>query len=181
MSTSEAATLPVRHAVAADAQAVLRLFDEAIAWFLEIGNTRQWGTDPVSGNPRWVRRADEWCSGDDSWVVDHPELGVCGIIALGDAVDYVPAVAESELYVQALVGSRDPRVKGIGRRLLRHADVRAAARNVGLLRVDCYAGGSGDLIRFYEACGYARADDFVLGAEPNLWPGQVLERRLAQP
>lgn len=179
MSTSYVATLPLRRAVAADAEAVLRLFDEAIAWFVEIGNTRQWGAEPVSGRPRWAARAIEWCSGDDSWVIDDPELGICGLIALGDAVDYVPAAAEPELYVQVLIGSRCPRLKGVGRRLLNHADMRAAAKGVTLLRVDCYAGGSGDLIRFYEACGYTRAAGFTVGVEPDIWPGQVLERRLS--
>lgn len=176
--TSAVTDLPLRRAAPEDAAAVLRLFDEAIAWFVSIGNTGQWGTEPVSGTPRWEARAEEWCSGDDSWVVEHPEIGVCGLIALGDAVDYVPAAVEPELYVRVLIGSRDPRAKGVGRRLLALADERAAAKGVDLLRVDCYAGGSGDLVRFYEACGYTRAGTFAVGDEPNVWPGQVLERRL---
>ncbi|WP_435748250.1 N-acetyltransferase family protein [Microbacterium sp. PMB16] len=178
MSTTALTDLPLRRAVPEDAAAVLRLFDEAIAWFVSVGNTGQWGTEPVSDKPRWQERAAGWCTGDDSWVIEHPEVGVCGLIALGDAVDYVPAAAEPELYVQVLIGSRDPRAKGVGRRLLALADERARARGVDLLRVDCYAGGSGDLVRFYEACGYARAETFTVGAEPSAWPGQVLERRL---
>lgn len=178
--TSAVADLPLRRAAPEDAAAVLRLFDDAIAWFVSIGNAGQWGTEPVSGKPRWEERAAGWCGGDDSWVIEHPDLGVCGLIALGEAVDYVPAAVEPELYVEVLIGSRDPRTKGVGRRLLAFADERASATGVDLLRVDCYAGGSGDLVRFYEACGYTRAQTFAVGEEPNAWPGQVLEKRLRQ-
>jgi GNAT superfamily N-acetyltransferase len=167
-----AATL--RRAVPGDASAVLRLFDEAIAWFVQIGNTGQWGEEPFSGQPRWEARAADWCAGPDSWVATHPELGLCGALVLGDAADTVPAGTQPELYVRVLIGSRAPRAKGTGRRLLALADERAAAAGVELLRVDCYAGGSGELVRFYESCGFDRAETFTVGD----WPGQLLTRRL---
>jgi hypothetical protein len=47
-------------------------------------------------------------------------------------------------------------------------------RNVGLLRVDCFAGNDGALVRFYERCGYTKTETFTVGK----WPGQVLERRV---
>ena len=56
-------------------------------------------------------------------------------------------------------------------------DTFTLAAGVGKLRVDCYAGGSGDLVRWYESCGYTRTDPFLVGD----WPGQVLERRVALP
>jgi GNAT superfamily N-acetyltransferase len=71
-----------------------------------------------------------------------------------------------------LIGSRDPRAKGTGRSLLAFADEQALAAGVTLLRVDCYAGGTGDLVRFYESCGYTKTDAFLVGD----WPGQVLAR-----
>lgn len=171
-------TVSLRRAAPDDAPAVLGLFDEAIAWFVQIGNTGQWGTEPFSGQPLWVERVSEWCSGPDSWVATHAELGVCGALVLGSAGSSVPAATEPELYVRSLIGSRDPRAKGTGRRLLALADERAADAGVSLLRVDCYAGGSGDLIGFYESCGYTRTETFTVEKHPQDWPGQVLARRL---
>lgn len=171
-----AATL--RRSVPNDAPAVLRLFDEAIAWFVQIGNTGQWGTEPFTGQALWEDRVADWCTWPESWVATQPELGVCGAMVLGDAGSNVPAATEPELYVRSLIGSRDPRAKGTGRRLLALADDRAADAGVSLLRVDCYAGGTGELIAFYESCGYTRTDTFTVERLPQNWPGQVLARRI---
>lgn len=168
----------VRRALPDDARAVLQLFDEAIEWFVQSGNTGQWGTQPFSGQALWQNRVAEWCAGPDSWVAVHPELGVCGALVLGEAASYVPPATEPEVYVRTLIGSRDPRAKGTGRRLLAFADERAAASGLSLLRVDCYAGGTGELIGFYESCGYTRAGTFTVPKEPHDWPGQLLTRRL---
>lgn len=168
----------VRRAVPTDAPAILGLFDDAIAWFVRIGNSGQWGTEPVSGQQQWIDRAAEWCRDPDAWVAEAPELGVCGAIVLGDAVDYVPAATRPELYVRVLIGSRNPRAAGTGRRLLAVADERADALGLSQLRVDCYAGGTGGLVRFYESCGYERESTFTVGEAPAAWPGQVLRREL---
>ena len=50
----------------------------------------------------------------------------------------------------------------------------ARAAGVDHLRVDCYAGGSGDLVRFYESCGYTRIAPFNVDG----WPGMLLGRTL---
>lgn len=164
----------IRRARPDDEAAVLRLFDDAIEWFVRIGNTAQWGSEPFSAQPRQVERVRGWLAEPGAWVAEHPEAGVVGALVLGGATDYVPAATEPELYVRVLVGSRDPRGRGAGRLLLRFADGQAAEAGVTLLRVDCYAGGSGDLVRYYESCGYERAESFLVGA----WPGQLLTRRL---
>ena len=170
--------LKIRRAVPADAAAVLALFDAAIAWFVRIGNTRQWGTEPASGQERWITRVEQWCASSDAWVAEHPAVGVCGALVLGEALEYVPAATEPEVYVRVLIGSRDPRVKGTGRRLLAFAEERAQTAGVGRMRVDCYAGGSGGLVRFYEAAGYERDVTFMVGDGADAWPGQVLSRRV---
>lgn len=164
----------IRPARDSDSDAVLRLFDDAIAWFVSIGNTGQWGSEPFSTQPKQVERVRGWVAEAGSWVAVHPDAGVVGFLALGEATEYVPAATEPELYVRVLIGSRDPRAKGTGRLLLGFADERARAAGVDLLRVDCYAGGTGDLVRFYESCGYRATAAFRVGA----WPGQVLERSL---
>ena len=172
--TSATDTIAIRHATPADADDILRLFDEAIAWFVSIGNVKQWGTEPFSAQQRQIDRVTGWCAEAGAWVAEHPEAGVCGALVLGEANDYVPAATEPELYVRLLIGSRDPRAKGTGRQLLAFADGQAS--EAGKLRVDCYAGGSGDLVRFYESCGYARTGAFTVGE----WPGQILERRVSR-
>jgi GNAT superfamily N-acetyltransferase len=177
-SMGDRVQLKIRRAVPTDAAAVLALFDAAIAWFVRIGNTRQWGTEPASGQERWITRVEQWCVSSDAWVAEHPMVGVCGALVLGEALAYVPAATEPEVYVRVLIGSRDPRVKGTGRRLLAFAEERARAAGVGRMRVDCYAGGSGDLVRFYEAAGYERDVTFTVGDGADAWPGQVLSRRV---
>ena len=169
--------ISIRHAGARDADAVLRLFDEAIAWFVAIGNTGQWGTEPFSAQPRQVERVRGWVAEPGAWIAEHPDAGVVGFLALGEATDYVPPATDPEVYVRVLIGSRDARAKGTGRSLLRFADDEARIAGVDRLRVDCYAGGTGDLVRFYESCGYRRTAVFTVGA----WPGQVLERILPPP
>lgn len=164
--------MTIRPATPSDAAAVLGLFDDAVAWFVSIGNTGQWGSEPFSTQRKQVDRVEAWLAGPGAWVAEHPEAGVVGALILGDATDYVPAATEPELYVKVLIGSRDPRAKGTGRSLLEFADGQALAAGVTQLRVDCYAGGTGDLVRFYESCGYTKTDAFLVGD----WPGQVLAR-----
>lgn len=164
----------IRPARSDDDAGVLRLFDDAIAWFVTIGNTGQWGTEPFSARPEQVARVRGWVAEAGAWIAEHPEAGTVGFLLQGAATDYVPAATEPELYVRVLIGSRDPRAKGTGRALLAFAEASARAAGVGMLRVDCYAGGSGDLVRFYESCGFERTDTFLVGE----WPGQVLARRI---
>ncbi len=161
-----------RPASAADAPAVLALFDETIAWFASFGNEAQWGTEPWSAQERRVRTVTEACEMPEAWVAELPGAGIVGALVLGDAMDYVPPATQPELYVRMLIASRDQRARGVGRSLMGLADERARAVGVQALRVDCYGGGSGDLVGFYESCGYTRLSEF----DVNGWPGQVLGR-----
>lgn len=174
MSELTSETLIIRRASIADAPAVLRIFDDVIAWFVSIGNAGQWGSEPWSASPQRVGRIEEACSLPDAWVAEDTELGICAALVLGEAMPYVPAATEPENYVRLLVASRDPRVRGIGRRLMAFADERTRAAGLNRLRVDCYGGGSGTLIRFYESCGYDRVTTFDVDG----WPGQLLTRSL---
>ncbi|MNW16651.1 hypothetical protein D3C71_2155650 [compost metagenome] len=58
--------------------------------------------------------------------------------------------------------------------MMAFADEQAQSAGVRRLRVDCYGGGSGDLVRFYESCGYERIATFDVDG----WPGQLLGRWL---
>lgn len=168
---------PVRRATAADAREVVALFDDAVAWMNARGNTEQWGTVPWSQIPTRVRTLEEWCARDDGpWVALLPDGRIGGFLVVGDAHPYVPPATGPELYIVALISSREPAARGFGRRLLRHADELAARAGIVDLRVDCYAGGDGRLVRFYESAGYTADAPFRV----KEWPGQLLRRRLEQ-
>ncbi|CRM32662.1 MULTISPECIES: GNAT family N-acetyltransferase [Pseudomonas] len=164
----------IRRASVADAPAVLQVFDEVIAWFVSIGNNGQWGTEPWSASPRRVAQVTDACAMPGAWVVEERGGRVLAALVLGEPMAYVPAATEPEVYVRLLIAARDQRVRGIGRRLMAFADDRARAAGVRRLRVDCYGGGTGDLVRFYESCGYERISTFDLEG----WPGQLLGRSL---
>ncbi len=168
------ATMNIRRTTAADAPSVLKLFDEAINWFVSFGNEDQWGTVPWSTQKRQISRVTETCALPDSWAAELPELGLCGFLALGDPGPEIPTPDQPEIYVRVLIASRDVRARGIGRRLLEFAEERARTEGVGQLRVDCYRGGTGALVAFYESCGYQRTAEFDVDG----WPGQLLTRTL---
>lgn len=164
----------IRRAEAGDLDAVLGLFDDAVAWFVSVGNTEQWGVELWSAQERRVAQLREACALPEAWVAELPGAGAIGLLVLGDAMPYVSPAESPEVYVRILIGSRDARARGAGRALLAFADAEAERAGVDRLRVDCYAGGSGALVRFTESCGYARTEEFAVEG----WPGQVLERRL---
>jgi GNAT superfamily N-acetyltransferase len=169
-------TPTIRAASPDDLHSVLALFDDAIDWFQTFGNAGQWGAEPFSTQQRQIDRVMGWLSQPGTWIAELPDVKTAGVLALGARHDYIPAVGEDELYVRVLLGSRAPSAKGIGRSLLVFADNEAKMAGVGLLRVDCYRGGSGRLPEFYESCGYTRTEQFQVGE----WPGQIFERRVAR-
>lgn len=164
----------IRRASAADVPAVLQVFDGVIAWFVSRGNTAQWGTEPWSALPRRVEQVTQACALPGAWVVEAPDGLILAALVLGESMPYVPAACEPEVYVRLLIAARDVHARGLGRRLLAFADDQARAAGARRLRVDCYAGGTGELVRFYEACGYQRLSTFELEG----WPGQLLGRNL---
>ncbi len=174
LTTTETDELTIRRASVEDAPAVLRIFDGVIAWFVSMGNEGQWGSEPWSTLPKRIAGVTEACALPGAWVAEEPGGGIRGALVLGEPMPYVPPATEPEIYVRLLVASRDARVRGVGRRLMAFADGQARAAGVERLRVDCYGGGNGALVRFYESCGYQRISTF----DVNGWPGQLLGRNL---
>jgi GNAT superfamily N-acetyltransferase len=157
-----------------DVDAVLALLDGATAWLVAQGRTGQWGTEPHSTNPRRVAQIIEFAESGGLHLAASPAGAVIGALAVGDALPYVPPAAEAELYVRLLVTDRAHAGEGVGAGLLDHARDLARERGVTLLRVDCYAGGDGALVRYYERQGFVAIERFTVGD----WPGQILESRV---
>ena len=168
----------IRPGVPADARAVLALLDGATRWLVEHGRTAQWGSASASADPRRRRQADEWAAGDGLHLAIRDGRPV-GALVVGAAPPHIPAAGEPELYVNLLVTDRAYAGLGIGARLLAHAELIARERRLGLLRVDCYAGSEGALVRYYERQGFTATQPFTVDLPDRRWPGQLLERRLS--
>ncbi len=170
-------SLTVRPGGRDDVDAVLALLDGATEWLVANGRTDQWGTEPHSTNPRRIEQITGFADDGGLWIAEH-DGQVVGALAVGDAMSYVPPATEPELYVRLLVTDRKFSGRGIGTDLLEHARALALGLGVGMLRVDCFAGGDGALIRYYEKQGFTRAETFGVPISDSKWPGQVLFQRL---
>jgi GNAT superfamily N-acetyltransferase len=157
--------------------AVLAVLDASVRWLVAQGRTGQWGTAPFSADPRRIEAANRWAGSGGLYLAEADGTAV-GALAVGDAPGYVPAATEPELYVNLLVTDHSPAARGVGGRLLDHARDVALGRGLGLLRVDCFAGHGGDLVRYYERQGFTATDPFSVDQPGGPWPGQVLIQRL---
>jgi N-acetylglutamate synthase-like GNAT family acetyltransferase len=176
--------------------AVLHLLDTAVKWLVSHGNVGQWGTAPFSENPKRAEQLHDFIkTGLGLWLAvkvaddegnQHSNTNpqtitgevpgiVIGAIAIGEKMPYVPPVSEPELYVRLLITDRQWAGNAVGKRLLEHTRNLANGAGISLLRVDCYAGGDGKLIQYYESQGFKRSERLNL---ENDWPCQVLAQRL---
>jgi GNAT superfamily N-acetyltransferase len=167
----------IRRGELSDVPAVLGLLDKATEWLVARGRSDQWGTEAHSTNPRRVAQIEEFAYNQELWVAEL-DGRVVGALAVGDAMSYVPRATEPELYIRLLVTDRALQGTGIGTDLLDHARLLARDLGVGLIRVDCFGGGDGALIRYYEKQGFTRAEPFGVPISDSVWPGQVLFQRL---
>ncbi len=160
----------------ADAPAVLDMLDSAVAWMNDRGNTEQWGTTPYSQKPGGVARVERYMTENAPHIAELAGTPVGALVLDTGPSPQMPIAPaeEPERYVRLLVSDRRYAGRGIGAALLAHAVEEARQAGVGLLRVDCYAGGRGELVAFYERSGFIPTDRFLSGT----WPGQVLARRV---
>ncbi|MFB8026789.1 GNAT family N-acetyltransferase [Streptomyces sp. NPDC056465] len=160
----------------ADAPAILDMLDAAVAWMNARGNTEQWGTVPYSQTSGGVARVERYTTENTPYVAELDGVPVGAMVLDHGPSPQMPiaAAGEPERYVRLLVSDRKHAGRGIGAALLAHAAEDARRAGVHLLRVDCWAGGGGELVAFYERNGFAPTDPFLSGT----WPGQVLARRV---
>lgn len=167
----------IRRAGRDDVPAVLALLDGATEWLVARGRTDQWGTEPHSTSPRRVAQITDFADSGGLWAAEQ-DGRVVGALSVGPALPYVPPTDEPELYVRLLVTDRKLAGHGIGSTLLDHARELAREAGVGLIRIDCFAGGDGALVRYYEGQGFTRTEAFAVPVNDSEWLGQVLAQRL---
>lgn len=167
----------VRRGVPEDFDAVMALGDEAVVWMNARGNTTQWGTQPWTGNDRRGQVIHDRLLGDGTRIMETDEGEVVGVLMATDQhQEYVPEAGEPELYINLLLTSRRYGGRGIGAALIEEAKAMAAEQGVELIRVDCWAGEDGNLVRVYERYGFQRVQEFFVGQ----WPGMLLAMRPAE-
>lgn len=160
----------------ADAVDVLALFDANVAWLAARGREGQWGSAPWTGDPEREAFVHGLVHQDELWRAEvDGALG--GVLIIGTtAPPWVQPADEPERYVHLLIADPALRGAGVGAGLLAHARRRADEQGIELLRVDCWAGGDGRLIAYYEGQGFTRTGTF---GDPGGFQGQVLELRLS--
>ncbi|MEU1371051.1 GNAT family N-acetyltransferase [Streptomyces sp. NPDC005803] len=176
MNTDTAHDIRIRPGGPADVPVILDMLDAAVVWMNRRGNTQQWGTRPYSQNPGGVERVQRYTTEFSPYMAELDGVPV-GTLVLGAGPNPqvpIPPAGEPERYVRLLVSDRRHAGLGIGAALLAHAAEETRRAGVELLRVDCWAGGGGELVAFYERNGFAPTTGFLAGE----WPGQVLARRV---
>ena len=163
-----------------DVPVFLAFGDEAVAWMNARGNTQQWGTEPWTGNEKheqgFLKRAD---TGGMRILEDDDGTPLGAMVITEVRQPYVPDAEERELYVNFLISSRAHAGRGVGRVLIERAKQEAAERGIDLVRVDCWAGEDGNLVKVYERYGFHPVLEFLAG-ESGDWPGMLLALRLSE-
>ncbi len=157
-----------------DWEILLALFDEAVLWLTARGLGGQWGEKPWSGDPVKAAAVKEMANAEGLWVCEMSGDPVGALIVQATPPPYVPTSSVRELYVGLLLVSRAHAGEGVGSVLLEHARDLGRRQGAAQLRVDCWAGGDGQLSRYYQKQGFS--PDQVVSVEG--WPAQVLSQPL---
>lgn len=166
-----ASGLTIRPGNETDGPAVVALFDEAVAWLVERGQTGQWGATPFSERPGLRERVHGFRIGG-LYIAERDGIPV-GVLVVGPAPTYAPPAPVPELYIILLLSSRRSAGQGIGDVLVDKAIELGYERGAEVLRVDCWAHAP-RLVRWYEKQGFIRSSRFEL----NGWQGQIFTMQL---
>jgi GNAT superfamily N-acetyltransferase len=162
----------IRKGGAHDTDTLLEMFDGAVAWLAARGSAGQWGTDPWSRVPHRAQRVRDMAANDGLRIAEIDGVPAGAVLLVEECPPYVPAAGEPELYIGLLVISREYAGRRVGARLIRLALEEASQRGISLVRLDCWAGGNGDLVRYYQRQGFKPTEQFDLDG----WIGQVFEQ-----
>jgi hypothetical protein len=147
-----------------DTAFIISCFDSALPYLVSIGSEGQWGTELFSER-KWFR--DEiggFVEGDRdlekgiAWIADvedenDGETRPAGAIVLTTTGHQAPQSVSppvKELYVKFLITDRrlEAVSKGVGSCLLDFAKDFTRKQDIKLLRVDCWSGGNGGLVKY---------------------------------
>ncbi|MDF3141680.1 MULTISPECIES: GNAT family N-acetyltransferase [unclassified Streptomyces] len=170
--------ITIREAGPDDIPAILGMLDSCVEWLVAQGRPGQWGTKPLSENSKVaesVARDMEVGSAFIAEVDGVPAATLTLTDAPGAYLAHLPPPGEPERYIHWLASDRRFKGHGVGSALLAHAAEETRRAGLSLLRVDCYAGDDGGLVRYYESNGFVRTETYE-GKDD--WPGQVLARRV---
>ncbi|WP_329337824.1 GNAT family N-acetyltransferase [Streptomyces sp. NBC_00663] len=162
-----------------DIPAILGMLDSCVEWLVSQGRTGQWGSKPLSESPKTLESVTRYMDDGVTYIaevdgVPAATLSLTG--APGAYLAHLPAPGEPERYIHWLASERRFKGQGVGSALIEHAAEETRLAGIGLLRVDCYAGDDGKLVRYYENNGFSRVEAFTVGEQQ--WPGQLLARRV---
>ncbi|MFF4689534.1 GNAT family N-acetyltransferase [Streptomyces sp. NPDC001307] len=172
-------TITVREGGPDDIPAILGMLDSSVEWLVSQGRTGQWGTKPLSENPRVAESVAGFMEQGTAYLAEIDGVPAATLTltdAPGAYLSHLPSPGEPERYIHWLASDRRFKGQGAGAALLAHAAEVTRRAGVRLLRVDCYAGGDRGLVAYYEANGFTPTQTYTTGE--NDWPGQVLARRV---
>ncbi|MCT9078144.1 GNAT family N-acetyltransferase [Streptomyces fulvoviolaceus] len=169
------AIIDIREGGPDDIPAILNMLDSSVEWLVAQGRTGQWGSTPWSASPRAVEVVTKYVTQGAPYIAEFDGVPA-GTLTLTDGPGPgLAPVDEPERYIHVLASERRFKGHGVGSALLAHAVEETRRAGVSLLRVDCYAGDDGKLVRYYESHGFVRTEAFT-GIDE--WPGQILARRV---
>jgi len=162
-----------------DIPVMLGMLDSCVEWLVAQGRTRQWGTKPLSQQQKTVESVRGYMEEGTAYIAEVDGVPAATLTLTdkpGSYLSHLPPPGEPEHYIHWLASDRRFKGHGVGSALLTHAADETARAGISLLRVDCYAGDDGKLVRYYEANGFVRTETYTVGE--HQWPGQVLARRV---
>ncbi|MFJ7077810.1 GNAT family N-acetyltransferase [Streptomyces sp. NPDC098781] len=171
-------TITIRDGGPDDIPVILGMLDSCVEWLVAQGRTGQWGTKPLSENPGTVESVTRNMAEGAAFIAEvdgAPAATLTLTDSPGAYLAHLPPPGEPERYIHWLASDRRFAGHGAGSALLAHAAEETRRAGVPLLRVDCYAGDDGKLVRYYESQGFVRTETYVGRGD---WPGQVLARRV---
>jgi GNAT superfamily N-acetyltransferase len=175
-------TARIRIAEPQDAARVLRMLDGIVEWLVAQGRTEQWGTRAWTARPELVDRVEGRIARREMRIAqdDNGAGEILGVVSLAEKCKgYVSPPPEPELYVDLLATSRAAKGRNVGGLLLDEARAEARRRGLGLLRLDCYAGGDRKLNAWYVSQGFSEVEPFAIRYEGRAdWPGMLLAQYL---
>jgi len=164
-------SLEIRRATSADIDTVVRVLDEAAAWWAERGNAA-WKAG------RWDRASLASLIAAGQTFLAYDEDRVLGTFNLQWAdKTFWPEAADEAGYVHRLGVARAGHGRSVGREMLSFAE--RAAREAGkrFLRLDC-ACDSQVLRAYYAAAGFTYRGDRVITGGERSWCGALFEKEL---